>query len=442
MRVATVVHQYPPKYFTGTEQYAHAIGCGLASRGVDVGVFALDPDFRQHTPLWRSRSESVDGLEVDFHSFWAGIDGDWERLDYLNPIMAEKFSAYVRKRQVDVVHIFHLRMLGGGLVDCAREAGARVVVSLMDFWWLCPRIIMMRPSGELCTGPSAAGSSCVECHQPALAEAARSGPEGDAYSRLREADPETSFCANDVQARVWAAQHRAGFLREQLAKVDVLVAPTDYLARVYAENGVSRDRLRVLSYGVDVARKAAPDGTGKRPLVFGFFGTLIGHKGPRVIVDAMESVRGDCRLVIWGRASDFPAYSDPLAEKASNDPRISIRPPFARRDLQRILEEVDVLVVPSLWHENSPFVMLEARSAGVPVIASNFGGLAEVLLDGVEGDLFEPGDVCGLAAVMQRMIDRPDVVASYRSACRPAKSLDTAVAEFHGLYEEILSAPA
>jgi glycosyltransferase involved in cell wall biosynthesis len=230
---------------------------------------------------------------------------------------------------------------------------------------------------------------------------------------------------------------RPAYLRARLAKADALVAPTRFLYDVHVENGVPAGRLHHLTYGVDAAGLAGDvarqRGSG-RPTTFGFIGSFAEHKGPHVLVDALRRVSGDCRAILRGRSTDFADYSTRLSEAAGRDPRITLQEPFARERLAEALAAIDVLVVPSTWHENAPFVVLEARAAGLPVLASRFGGLVEVVRDEVDGELFAPGDAADLARRLQRLLDEPARLARYRAAVRPPKSLATAVDEFETLY--------
>jgi glycosyltransferase involved in cell wall biosynthesis len=137
----------------------------------------------------------------------------------------------------------------------------------------------------------------------------------------------------------------------------------------------------------------------------------------------------------WSRQR-LPRLLGPLLAAAARDPRIAVLPPYERAELPRVLGEIDVLVVPSTWHENAPFVVLEARAAGLPVLASRFGGLTEVVDDGADGELFAPGDVSDLAQRLQRLLDEPERLQRYRAAVRPPKSLAQAVDEFEAHYTE------
>ncbi len=437
MRITFVVHQFPPRYFTGTESYALAVGSELQRRGHDVDVFTLDPAFGEATGPWRESREVVAGLPVRRINFWMNLGRDWGRMEYRHPLMAEQFARHLRQRGTEVVHTFHLRHVGADLIDAARAHGSRVVVSLTDFWFLCPRTILMRSDGTPCEGPPDAGRGCLPCHAPHLETALAQHPAGDQLLRLHTASRGTSKPGWDVRSRVASLLERPAYLHSRLLAADAIVAPTAFLKSVFVGNGVPAPRIAHLGYGIDAAGIAAGAAAARpstRPLTFGFFGTFSPHKGPHVLVDALAKVRGDVRVVLRGRQSDFADYSAALVAAAARDPRVAVLPPFTRAEQAAALGAIDVLVVPSTWHENAPFVVLEARAAGLPVLASRFGGLAEVVADGQDGELFAPGDVADLAGRMQRLLDEPSRLARYRAAVRPPKSLASAVDEFEAIY--------
>ncbi|MBL8733712.1 MAG: glycosyltransferase [Planctomycetes bacterium] len=434
MRLTFVVHQYPPRFFTGTEQYAHAVGRELQRRGHDVDVFTLQPDFAEASGPWRESREVVDGLPVRRINHWMWLGADWTSLEYRHARMAEVFRGHLRERRTELVHSFHLRHVGADLLDVARTHGAAVCVSLTDFWFLCPRVILMRGDGAACSGPPATPLGCVPCAHPELHQEVEQSLAKDevlAVAQSRRGAPPPPAPA--LAARLASALDRPRYLRERLLAADAIIAPTRFLQQVFVQNGVPAARITCSGYGIDTAG-LAPAPPAPRPLTFGFFGTFGPHKAPHLLVLAMAKVRGDCRAVLRGRQSDFPDYSRELVAAAASDPRVRIEPPFDRQGLAAALASIDVLVVPSTWHENAPFVVLEARAAGLPVLASRFGGLVEVVDDGVDGELFPPGDSDSLAERLQRCLDEPARLARYRSAVRPPKTLAVAVDDFEGIY--------
>lgn len=440
MRLTLVVHQFPPRYFTGTEQYALAVGQELQRRGHDVDVFSLDPAFGEATGPWRESNEVVGGLPVRRINFWMNLGRDWARMEYRHPLMAEVFARHLEQRATDVVHTFHLRHVGADLVDRVREQGRGLVVSLMDFWFLCPRVILMRSDGQACSGPPDRGRGCLPCHAPELAAELAASPDRAAIEALAAAAAGESKPTWELAGRVASHHDRFRYLKERLLQADAIVAPTVFLQQTFEHNSIPTGRITHLAYGIDgtalspLAAAARPE-LPQRPPTFGFFGTFAPHKAPHVLVDAMARVQGECRAVLRGRTEDFADYSKDLLTRAAADPRVRIEPPFDRAQLRDALSAIDVLVVPSTWHENAPFVVLEARAAGLPVLASRFGGLVEVVQDGVDGELFAPGDAGDLARRLQRLVDEPGRMARYRAAVRPPKTLVSAVDEFEALYD-------
>ncbi len=440
MKITLVVHQFPPHYFTGTEQYALAVGKELQRRGHDVDVFTLDPDHREGERLWRESREVVEGLPVRRIGFWWNLTRDWARTDYRNPLLAETFARHLREQDTEVVHSFHLRNLGADLLDRVTEQRRGSIVSLTDFWFLCPRILLMRSDGAACDGPPDGGRGCLPCHNPELAAQLSDSPVAAEIEALQRAAGGGSSPGWELFRRVATHHERFAYLRRRLLAAHAIVAPTAFLRDVFVGNGVPAERITHRAYGVDVgdlgARAAALRPAAPRPLTFGYFGTFAPHKAPHVLVAALQHVNGDCRVVLRGRPTDFPDYSRTLLQAAGRDPRITAQGPYDRAALAAALASIDVLVVPSLWHENAPFVVLEARAAGLPVFASRFGGLAEVVRDEVDGELFAPGDAADLGRRLQRLVDEPERLQRYRDSTLPPKSLTTAVDEFEMMYRQ------
>jgi glycosyltransferase involved in cell wall biosynthesis len=87
---------------------------------------------------------------------------------------------------------------------------------------------------------------------------------------------------------------------------------------------------------------------------------------------------------------------------------------IANERVGEVLADSDVMVVPSLWYENSPVVIQEARAAGVPVIVSGHGALAEKVQHGVNGLHFPPGDVTALRDILRRLAHDPALLDRLR----------------------------
>jgi GT2 family glycosyltransferase len=99
-----------------------------------------------------------------------------------------------------------------------------------------------------------------------------------------------------------------------------------------------------------------------------------------------------------------------------------------------VLADLDVVVVPSIWIENAPFIIREAFAARVPVVASNLGGMAEMVRDGADGLLFPAGDASALAAALRRLLDEPQLLPALRAGIRRPMSIEEDAASLREIY--------
>ena len=169
-----------------------------------------------------------------------------------------------------------------------------------------------------------------------------------------------------------------------LAQADRVIAPSEFIARIYREHGLPAANIVHLPYGLDPGRFASmpprKDVRGKPHLDLGYVGSISRHKGVQVLIEAMQHVEApNVRLHLHGRRDSQPGFSEALIDSIA-DPRITFHGAFAPAELGTVLSHLDALVVPSLWYENTPFSVLEALHAGVPVIASGgIGDLSDLL---------------------------------------------------------------
>ena len=163
------------------------------------------------------------------------------------------------------------------------------------------------------------------------------------------------------------------------------------------------------------------------------------HKGVHTLIEAARRVpAGRIETLIFGDTDTFPEYTAELRRLAANAP-IRFMGRFDRHQSAAVYAHFDVLVVPSIWLENSPLVIHEAYMAGVPVIGSRIGGIPDLVEDGVSGLLVDPGSPDALAhALCTLAADRPRLAAM--AARLPAvKSIDGDAGEWEAIYLSLAS---
>jgi glycosyltransferase involved in cell wall biosynthesis len=407
VKLLFVVHQFFPECHSGTEQYCRAVAREATRRGDEVVILSLDPWLDREAPLLRVVDEPYEGLAVPRLRHWWGLSANDVLLDYHNPIVARRFAQLLDAERPDAVHFFHLRRLGADLIDVAKDRGLRTVVNLMDFWFLCPRFTLLRRDGGLCEGPPDGGLGCLDCEFPDLAAAiAPARREAAALARGLGRPPHRAGPA----ARAVAVVRRRDELLARLGRADAIVAPSRFLAGMFVDNGLPAERLHVVPYGLEPGRvRRLPVERPRSPLRVAFAGVLSPWKAPDLLVRAALAVEGPLEVTIHGRTAEpmFQEYIDRTRALAADDPRIRFPGPFGHGDLDAVMAATDLLVVPSIWYENTPFVVLEAFEAGVPVAVSALGGMTELVEPGVNGFHFPAGDAEALAELLRTLLREP-----------------------------------
>ncbi len=442
MKVAFVVHQYPPRFSTGTELYAHRLALHLREAGHDVRVFTNEPDATHGTAL-KLIEDPVDGVPVTRLTFFDGLVPNHALHDYYSVFLGKLFGNWLDEVQPDVVHVFHLMGIGLSVVEECRRRGIPVYVQLMDYWYLCPTVQLLRHDGSLCDGPET--KVCLEC----LA------PNDFGYQFLRMFSQREGFVEvarpdathNDLNQGGMTAQRKAlhgrpEFIRRVLEGATALVAPSMFLKSLYLEHGYADDHMIHVPYGVDPLPGDVPPVPvhGEGTVTFGFFGSVNPQKGLEILVSAFRESRDEqLRLVVRGNMQHFPKYAKRVRAFADVDARIQFLGPFPHDGLVEALGTIDILVVPSVWYENTPFVVLEAFSAGRPVVASDLGGLSELVRDGVNGRTFVAGDPGSLMNVMRDFAEDAELVKRLAAGIGEVKSLEDNARDFLGLWERASS---
>jgi glycosyltransferase involved in cell wall biosynthesis len=178
--------------------------------------------------------------------------------------------------------------------------------------------------------------------------------------------------------------------------------------------------------------------------VFGYSGQIKPHKGVDVLIDAaaMLAARGHrFKLAVYGNPDEDRAYTHALQQRAGQAGWLEWRGKYAAGGVWDVLAGLDALVIPSRWYENSPNVILEAQAAGVPVVATRLGGMAELIEHDVNGLLFELNDAGDLARQLARLVDEPGLIDRLRANAPAVKTSEQESVELARLYGELVSSP-
>ncbi|NLE43832.1 MAG: glycosyltransferase family 4 protein [Chloroflexi bacterium] len=430
MRVLIAVHHFPPRYTGGAEWRAYRTAAALQARGHKVRVVCVERIDAGPAEGVGWEDEVYDGVVVRRLSFNLAAAPDPFRYEYDNPWIGDHMQALFDEYRPDVFHLISGYLMSGRVLWVAHQYGIPTAVTLTDFWFLCPRISMLRSDGRICALPVDA-TACARC----LAEEKR---------RYRIPGHIAPGLVNAVlrleKTQIRNVEARAHFLHDVLGHVDAVISPSLFLRAVFVDVGVDPKRVIFSRQGhdfPDVAREAQVVEP-RTALRVGYAGQIAWHKGVHVLLEAARQLPdAPLSVRVYGDPTPFPKYTASLQRILERDERLDLGGVYRREEVSRVMGGLDVIVVPSLWYENSPNAILEAFAHRVPVIASNLGGMAELVRDGENGLLFEPGDAGDLAQRLRQVVDDPDLLPMLRAGIGPVRSVAEEIDELEGIYRSV-----
>ena len=447
MRVLVVVHRFPPDSMGGTELYALRLAQHLAARRDQVSVLTYaEGDTREVV----ARDQEYRGIPVRRLSFDLDQTSNPVLEEYDNRRVAVYLKGALAASRPDLVHIAHFGYLSASVLATANDLGIPSVVTLTDFWPICVTSRLVRGDGSLCSGPTDLGQ-CARCYT-------KMGSRGDRYSQLARLVPTlvwrmgTAACELPIVRGLpyarWlnALAGRKRVIRQRLLGAKAIFCPGAFVREVLVRNGYPPDRIRLSPHGIaDPERLGGATRVGGGPVLrFGYVGPLAQYKGAHLPVEAFTS--GDSELLAtltyWGAlgaASTRDAYAASVMRRIAEAPGVSHQGPYANDAVKEVMESLDVLIVPSTWYENTPTVIYEALASGTPVIATDQGGMRELVLEHRGGWLFPRGDVHALASLMKSLVENPEIVRRVAQGIRPVPSFAAHFREVSLVYKQILS---
>jgi glycosyltransferase involved in cell wall biosynthesis len=235
-----------------------------------------------------------------------------------------------------------------------------------------------------------------------------------------------------------------GFVRrweELLFAVSLFVAHSKAAVALLETNGVPTRQILFSPPGFEAVSTLpcrAEKMTG--PVRFGFIGRLCREKGVHTLIRAWRLLAHDCpaELHFWGNPDQGePEIVHALGRLRAEDRRVVFHGPFTRANTSSVYGNIDVLLVPSEWFDNCPFVISEAFAAGVPVVGTDFGGISSMIRHEVDGLLFPMGDRHALAAILARLASRPDYVTSLARNVRPPRDVRAHVEDLREVFSKL-----
>ena len=367
MRILLLSSRFPPDTAGGVEVLAGEVADELRRRGHEVWVLTSRSEASHgHEATWVRRwlREAVDTNQV--RPRFAG--GHASRLVAFYRQVHSRSSARTLLRAVaeiepDVVYVWDAGAIGLiSVLRALRQIDLPIVFHLQSYWW-----------------------QYINSHQTP-------------FSRLRAMRLKRLLIGPVPPLRFTTS-----------------IAISDAVKRAYVRAGCPEGRIEVIDNALDARFLRPPDrvARARNGLTLMYAGRLCAEKGVMVALEAVNLlVSGGRRQVhLHVHGSGDPRYTAELVgfvRRQGLDRAVTFHGAAPREHLIRAYDEADMVLVPSRWEEPFGLVAIEAMARGVPVIASDVGGLRDVIRHGTNGVLVMPGDAAGLAGAIAELADRPD----------------------------------
>ncbi|MBI4142800.1 glycosyltransferase [Candidatus Uhrbacteria bacterium] len=396
MRVLLINKFWYPK--GGSERYTFLLKDLLEANGHEVVPFGVADERNMATPWAQHFAPHVEFWDSDGASARGKI-GNVMRVLW-NRDAARCLDALLAVARPDVAHLQNFaHQLSPSILPVLKRHGVPIVWTLHDYKLLCPNYRMYTK-----------GLPCERCKGHSYANAIR-------YNCMGRMGASATVAAEMVL-------HHS-LMNVYGKHVDTVIAPSAFLAeKLVAWEWEGRVEILPNFVMQNAECRMQNDRNGVL-----FVGRLVEEKGIADFCDAAGRLTHISFVVIG---------SGPIGRRLPNVEWRGARP---AEEITKSLATARMLVVPSRWYENAPYVVLEAMAAGVPVIASNIGGLPELVRDGETGVLVPPRDAHALANSIEMLYSDPS-----RAAALGARAQEIVRSEYGpkrhyhhlaGIYEEL-----
>jgi glycosyltransferase involved in cell wall biosynthesis len=447
MRILQIVHSFPFINQAGTEVYTYNLSLELSKRH-EVYVFTRICNTNQKD--YEVTEQNINGITVYLINNTFKYCNSFE-MYYENGTIDKKFTEILDEIKPDIVHIQHLVFLSTGLIKKINNRGIPIVFTLHDYWLMCPKWHLLKKEAELCDKAIDNGfdQECCSCLGEML-NIKRGAKRLYIFTKslfptflVNKFKKIYFLCINKISNGngIGKLKDRNCKIKSLLNTVDIFLSPSIYLRDKFIAFGIPGEKVRLSRYGLDSSLFMDSQKTKADKIRFGFIGTILPAKGLHILIKAFNEIKyEDVELKIYGKLRSYIGfeYYLPSLKKMIKNKNIRFRGEFNNRKIADIFKEIDVLVIPSIWHENSPLVIQEAFLSKTPVIASRVGGIPELVKDGVNGLLFNPQDTDDLLKKLEYVINNREVINEFKKSMPKIKNIEENTQEIEKLYKEIL----
>jgi len=395
----------------GQEFYLRELQEILTANGHEIIPFAMEHPRNWETPYSKYFVRRIDISSTDAPGLIDKVRMPF-RLIYSREAR-QKLDALIRATRPDIAHIYSVNyQLTPSVMYALKEHGIPVVNTVNEYKLVCPnQRLFVQHTGEnceLCLGSNYRRAVSKRCIKDSLGASIVGAVESRIYDSL-------------------------GTFRDN---VDAFIVATDYMREVLEGVRIRPEKVVKILHPLRLT-DYKPDYTDDGYVLY--FGRLSGEKGLKTLIRAFRGL--DVPLKLMGEGPDTEELKAMVRDWGMDNVEfLGFR---QGAELRRVIARSRLVVCPSEWYENSPYVVYESLATGKPVIGSSIkGGIPELVKDGKDGFLFRPMDPDDLREKVRRLYyDEGMVGMMGRYARKYAEDNfgeDASYRNFMALYERVI----
>lgn len=370
MKIAVITSLYHPFSMFGAEVVAETIALGLKKQGHDVFVITTKPLFSS-----LKKEDFIDGLKVirffPLNLFWKGNLSRyniftrliWHLVDTINIFSYWQVRKILKKEKPDLVLAHNIKGMGYLIPIASKSCHCRFIQTVHD-------VQLITPSGLIIYGQ------------------------------------ENSFEHRNIFTKFYRFLNRLIF-----SSCDAIIFPSNYLRSIYEQYGFFKNVKKVVRLNpVADFLVALPEKKKKEQINFLYLGQISAHKSTDFLIDVFQSLTkkysDKFKLYLVGDGALLPA----LKERTKGDHRFVFHGYIQRDKLIDIFSQIDMTIFTSNCYENLPTAIIDSFCFKVPVLATNIGGVSDLVIDGKNGFLFSPNDQEKLKEKLELILTQPEIL--------------------------------
>jgi glycosyltransferase involved in cell wall biosynthesis len=351
-------------------------------------------------------------------------------------VNAVGFPELLDEYQPDILHLHGFVQVNGLThIQWAQQKGVKTVLTFHTPGVTCLQQSLLYKDTEVCDGQILI-NRCAECR---LNNAGIPDPAAKILSNveipgLKVNNSKINYVLTSPQ---WTKLHQQAWL-DMVDSIDALHVLAEWTREVALLNSAPEQKVHLIrTFGPKpIDQPSSTQKTNEDCLNLVYVGRCDFVKGIHVIIDAIDLLPPEfpVKITFFTLGWDKSKYGKERKNRIQDDPRLMIKESVPNHKLLQELSQYDACLVPSIWLETGPLTVLEAFAAGIPVIGSRRGGIAELVQDGVDGMLFEPGNAQELAQLLENLLKDSSLLIKLKENVKPPRNSTDFTQDMINLY--------